>query len=105
MTLIKAEYVNVYNDWNDDDNDTIPCLVDTEKMEVVEFYPAIRVKQEEALLMEEYIYFEDGREFMAMKFEEYEDSVDFGDAEPRDQVVLFSEDARGDALMAAYERD
>ena len=94
MAIVKATYETVYDDYNG--GDRVPCLVDDEAMEVIEFFPATACRWDDpAMCTEEWICFEDGREFEAIKFDEYNDAVHFGyeDDYDRDNIVLFDSDA------------
>ena len=103
MTIENAKYGTIYEDY--ENGDCVPCLVDTDKMEVVKFMPAEECRWDDHVMcIEEWIYFDDGRSFEAIKFDEYNDAVleGFDDEYDRANIVLFDADALYNACVAAF---
>lgn len=104
MTIENALYIATYEDY--EGTDRVPCKVDTDKMEVVEFFPAEACRWDgHAMCIEEEISLTGGRTFDAIKFDEYADAVangyedQYGD---RNTFVLFDADALYAACAATF---
>ena len=101
MAIINGIYYACYEDY--EGGDEVPCKVDDEEMEVVSFDKAVKCRwfeDTDVMCTEEWVKLADGREFEAIKFDEYNDAVldGFDDEYDRDNIVLFDADAVAEAM-------
>ena len=106
MTIMNAIYYANYEDY--EGYDEVPCLVDTDTMEVVSFGKATSSRWYDgsvAMCVEESIQLADGRDFDAIKYDEYNDAVSEGYADEydRDNIVLFDADKLADSMSEFEE--
>lgn len=101
MAIINGTYYACYEDY--EGGDEVPCKVDDEKMEVVSFGKATKCRWYEdvdVMCTEEWVKLDDGRDFEAIKFDEYNDAVldGFDDDYERENIVLFDADKLAESM-------
>jgi hypothetical protein len=106
MSIMNAIYYANYEDY--EGYDEVPCIVDTDTMEVLSFGTATASRWYDgsvAMCIDESVRLSDGRSFAAIKYDEYNDAIceGFADEYNRNEIVLFDADQLEDAMSEFKE--